>query len=422
MLPTPSMIEDALKLTRTIHRLIIVTSGIVLVFAFSLSLPDEKVRQRQIIESLLTADFLAYNSFVDERVEKAGDAIFPMIVTEARETIKTANSQVLNDFEIAESFGTPAHIGRILVADTILSDISATTLGTLDALNGLSLDRDVQIVALRADATKEIAAFLDSNSGFRIVDDLEIEFNGPGFYAETFFPPDPTATFSISFTLPLSVSTEPVPQYQALVTADVIELPDTSFLSWVESNADLEGVADVAEGEIRFVPSLGEQKSGIRETKLGSLANELDAEIAALGPDKQTATFLGTTVPGRLVLIAAPILLIVLLHYLLNHTRHLRSVVNEDPNSFLQFAWLPLMKQDGLPYNWHVELIATIVVAPTGALLLLLYKLSDFGDLSTSAVIIYLAAGILIAALGLSVVRQIRIIRERLEYANASHS
>lgn len=63
------MIEDALKSTRNLHRLIIGVSLAVLVFSLSVYLPDEKIRQKSAIDALLDIDFLAYEIWLQDKLE-----------------------------------------------------------------------------------------------------------------------------------------------------------------------------------------------------------------------------------------------------------------------------------------------------------------------------------------------------------------
>ncbi|MDZ7710864.1 MAG: hypothetical protein U5K36_13010 [Roseovarius sp.] len=103
---------------------------------------------------------------------------------------------------------------------------------------------------------------------------------------------------------------------------------------------------EIDSDQILFGPGLADLPSGERETSLGVIATGLSRDIAQLGPDKQTATFLGTSVPGRLVLIAAPIVLIALQYYFANYTRHLVRLAERNIDMFRQFAWLPLRFED----------------------------------------------------------------------------
>jgi len=59
------MIEDALKSTRTLHRLIMTVSLVTIVFALSINLPEDKAAQKQIIDDLVAIDFTDYNAFVE---------------------------------------------------------------------------------------------------------------------------------------------------------------------------------------------------------------------------------------------------------------------------------------------------------------------------------------------------------------------
>ncbi|MDZ7710865.1 MAG: hypothetical protein U5K36_13015 [Roseovarius sp.] len=70
-----------------------------------------------------------------------------------------SDAEVVNDFELIDRFRQPVHVGRVLVEELVLSNMSAATLNQLDALNGLDLERDVQVVLPRADIANEIGQF-----------------------------------------------------------------------------------------------------------------------------------------------------------------------------------------------------------------------------------------------------------------------
>lgn len=408
------MVEDALKLTRTLHRLIIAVSGITLVFAFSISLPVDKVRQRAEVEALLSADFQSYRDFVDAEVAKVIEEPLQSVADDFERIIARSDAMVLNDFELTNHFRKPVHVGRVLVEDLVLADMSASTLTQLDALNGLSLESDVQVVLPRADIAHEIAQFFESAPGARRVTDIGLGIDGPEWTAESFLPDTDTAIAVLAFELPASVNPGATPVFQAQFECDVVVLEGTSFLGWLQDNPHLGQLVEVANGRVHFGSDLADLPTGARENSLGEIATELSREIAQLGPDQQTATFLGTAVPGRLVLIAAPLVIIALQYYFCSHTRHLVRLSGQDKKTFSQFAWLPLIIGEDLPQTWKAESAATIIAAPLIALGVLLYRLSAFGDISFRTALWAAAAGFATLLLGMSSLEHIGTVREQM--------
>lgn len=76
------------------------------------------------------------------------------------------------------------------------------------------------------------------------------------------------------------------------------------------------------------------------------------------------------------------------------------------------------MDDEGAIIGWQIELVATTVVAPLSVWTLLLYKVSDFGDLSNAVAIFYLIFCVVICAFGFAAIRQVRLIREQLQQAD----
>jgi len=409
------LVEDALKLTRTLHRLIIAVSGISIVFAFSVSLPEEKIRQRDAIEALLSTDFTSYREFIDARVASFAEAQLQPIAEEVERTFAEGEGMVINDFELVDRFRQPIHVGRVLVEELVLAAISAATLNQLDALNGLDLDRDVQVVLPRADIAVEIAQFFESEKGARRISGIGIALDVPDWTAQSFLPKTDDAIAVINFELPATVNIGATPIFQAQFECDVVELENTSFLTWLKTRSEMAAIVTIENNQIRFDSELTGLSSGVREDSLGNIASSLALEIAQLGPDQQTATFLGTSVPGRLVLFAAPIVLIALQYYFAHHTRHLVRLAPKNISAFRQFAWLPLSLERDISQTWRTETGATVIAGPLFALGFLLYRLNVFGDTPLLAVLLSAGAGLATMLLGMSSLNNIGEIRDQMQ-------
>lgn len=415
------MVEDALKLTRALHRLIIAVSGITLVFAFSVSLPEEKVRQRAAIEALLSANFTAYQEFVNSRIAAAAARQLIPVAEEVKRILADSNSAVINDFELIDHFRQPVHVGRILVEDLVLTDIGRATFNQLVLLNELSLERDVQVVLPRADMATEIAKFFDENaSTFHLlntwsISSIKIRLDTQYGLAQSFLPKTDNAFTIIDFELNATNNVGETHRFHTQFEADVVELKNTSFLSWLDTLPEIDSIAILENGQIYFGPELTNLTSGAREETLGEVAARLEREIALLAPDQQTASFLGTSVPGRLVLFAAPIILVTLQYYFVQHTRHLTRLVPNNIDTFKEFAWLPLSLQKNSTETWKVETGATVIAAPMLALSILFYQLSLFGDIALFAVLLLVGTGFATLLLGINSLRNIGTIRDQME-------
>ena len=155
---------------------------------------------------------------------------------------------------------------------------------------------------------------------------------------------------------------------------------------------------------------------------------DLTEEIASAGPEKQSATILGTQVPGLLIVVASPLTLLVLSYYFANHTGHLVRLVKADREEFRGFAWMPLSIQYNIPFlprgklkdgfkipAWALETVISAVILPLASLAALYAQLTQFGGIGLwpSLVISTAVAGI--ALLGIRTVRNINTIRTGLQ-------
>ena len=419
------MIEDALKSTRTLHRLIMTVSLVTLVFASSLYLPSEKVTQREAIDALLNVDFLAYDQFVADQVEVFKQENLLPIGTSLNEEIDAGGYLVFNLHHLGEAFFEPLHVGKLLTDEVALAEISNTTLAALDALNGLDLASDVQVLVPRTDKLiPEIRTFLRENheAGKRI-DTIRVGIDDVPLVAESFLPGTET-TAGLYFELVDAVRIGGVPVFSANFTADIATLPGTSFIQWLKDNSDMKDIISIQDNQVIFAPNLGSAPSGFREEKLGLLHQNLTEDIASSGPEKQSATILGTKVPGLLIVIASPLTLLVLSYYFTNHTGHLVHLVGTDNHAFKNFAWMPLAIRTQIPplslqkltygyriSGWILETIASAIILPVLSLGVLYWKLSQFGNVTVLSIFVISAASAGIGWLGILSVRNIGMVR-----------
>ena len=142
----------------------------------------------------------------------------------------------------------------------------------LDALSGLGLSSDVQIVVPRvSELIGEIEAFLNENPGAgKRLETIRLGINEYEFNAESFLP-GPETFAGLYFELVDAVRTGGAPTFDASFVADVVVLPETSFIDWLAAHDELSGIVAIDGDKIGFLPGLGQVPAGFREEKLGLL-------------------------------------------------------------------------------------------------------------------------------------------------------
>ena len=388
------MIEDALKSTRTLHRLIMTVALVTIIFSLSISKPQDKAQQKAIIDGLIETDFAAYEKFVNDAVARESDKLLKPIGANTTQTLEQGNHLIFGLDKLGDHLSKPIHVGKLLTNDLILKDVASTTLAALNALNGLSLNQDVQILIPRTDGLlKEVNEFLKSNPGAgRRIDTVRISMDDFDFNAQSFLPGN-EANVGLYFELLDAVRTGGAPTFSANFVADIRSLADTSFLFWLQQqNIDAQ-LVETKSGQVEFAPSLADAFKGSRNEKLGLLSQRLADTIASSSPTNQSVSILGTNVPGSLVLFASPLILFSLAYYFFNHTNHLSRLHTIDEKSFDHFVWLPLSlrqrfivelvrDQKFYVYAGVLELLASATLLPLISITLLFVQLQQFGDLS----------------------------------------
>lgn len=419
------MIEDALKSTRNLHRLIVAVSLITLVFSLSLNLPRDKIALKEAIDRLIETDFLAYDQFVQEKVGQFAQANLRPIGQHVNERLDAGGRRIFQLRHIGEVLAEPLHIGKLLIDELVLKDVAAASLTQLDALNGLDLGRNVQVLKPQAaDLVELIEAFLNQHDqGTKRVESVRAGIGDFDFTAQSFLPDD-TATPALYFELRDSVLSGGAPVFNESFGADIETLSETSFLYWVQQTFKRDDPIAVQGRKLVFLPELSEIPTGLREEKLGALSLRLDDEIKSRGPENLSATILGTQVPGLLIVLASPTVLLFLSYYLMQHTSHLRDLPTDDMQAFRQFAWLPLALPGGrqatqenamrMPSPWALETVATIIILPVVSLFVLYVQLNQFGGLKLYHALLLVATSLIIGWMGIGTTRHIKHIRSQL--------
>lgn len=408
------MIEDALKNIRNVYRLILTVSFITLVFSLSISFPqDKKIRLTQ-IEKLIEFNFLEYVSFVDQSIDELFLPKLNKLSEDLKEKIEKQGLQIFNLHHIHEAFTKNSHVGKILIEELILGNTSNANLNQFNALNGLSLNKDVQVILPEVDKiAKAISLFLHENYkvGLR-VDNVNLSIGNFPFSGASFLPNDKTL-LNLYFVLAATIRTDGSPVFNVDFPAKVISLPDTSFEHWIIEKSKNMDIVKQQDGELVWLPTLNNLPNGFREQTLGLLAKNLKNDIKKTSPEEQKVSILGANMPGILLIYASPILLIALMYYLMNHSFHLLKLAKKNDNLifFNQFSWMPL----SLKKYWQIDLIGSIVLLPFLSLFILFIQLSRFGATKYLSIMLLVGTLIMIGLLARIILKNIRAIREAVE-------
>ena len=413
------MTEDALKSTRNLHRLILAVSLVTLIFALSLKIEETKQIHKAAVDALLQTNFLAYETWLSAKLQPViAESLGPRTV---RVEAALKELLVFKLDEILRVLNNPVHVGKLLTDDTVLTDLAEATLAQLENLNAFSLERDVQIAVPDVEPlVPKILSFFDAHETTgRRIEEADVTTVASDLTVTSFVNLD-RLTADLSFKLVDSVRVAGSPTFQGSFDAIMRDVPGTSFLSWL-AEADLGSHIEIADGQVIFAPALSDAPNGTRQEKLGTLSQRLAQDIASAGPEERTATILGTQVPGLLVVLAAPLTLMALTFYFVNHSAHVSRLAEQHADEIRDFAWLPITMTDwripGLARSipgHRVELLVSAALLPLAALVALYFKLRAFGDVNEPTTLLLLVASLWIAYFWWIVQRKVDRIRELL--------
>lgn len=384
------MVEDALKATRNLHRLIITVSLVTIVFSLSLKLPGDKVEQLKAIQQLIDFPFKDYDQYVVQRTDEFAARHLAAIGKGVNRDLVVAGLTVFNLHHIGEGLGRPLHVGRIKVADTILANLGTATLAQLRGLEtALEIGRDLQIpIPVTNGLVEAIVSDLEElpSSGHR-VDNLRFESDYS--HSEILFIDETNATWTISFEAIEPIRTGGVPVTQASFDTRIASLTHSSFRSWLLAHEKTPPIVTEQNDSLRWLPGLTNFPAGFADKPFAELMTELSDEIRKGGPEERSVSLLGTNVPGILFVYAAPLSLLALTYFLLNHAWHLHQLSQTRAEDFAGFAWMPL----ALERKWEWELAWSLLLLPVGSLIVLYVRLRQLGDLNAGPTVV-LALGV----------------------------
>lgn len=405
------MLDDSLKSTRSIHRLLISASFVTFLFAISLEPPEDLIVQRDYVSELLEVDFYEYEKYIEQRILEFDSVHLLPAANQISEALKARNFFVNNVNNLGEVFSYSPHISKVSVDSLAVSDIAGSTLSQLDALNKLNIDLDVQIVVPKIDDLPQLLMqFLDTYDAMGSqVSLLTLGLEDHSIAAHSFLE-SKEQLLSLYFQITGPYNMGGAPEFYQELKAEVMTIPNTSFKSWLLLKKKTDLFAEDGK-RLVFLPKLNiPEISGIRDMRMKELIARIDAEKERIGRpgDSQTIKIVGISVPGVLIVFASPLLLFSLIYYLYNHVHHISLTVEEHFEEIKQFSWSPISVRK----TWRFDSLSSIIALPVVAILVLFYQYTQFDTVSVwpSIVLGVCFMGLLIT--GVMIFNKIRFIRQ----------
>lgn len=386
------MLEDALKNIRNIHRLLLTVSFITIIFSLSISFPEDKVQQLSTLKLLSDVPFMAYDQFTEKKVKAFEEKELLNVANKLNKKLESKGYILLNIHHIGEALSKNIHTGKILTNELFLKDINSATINQFEALNGLSIHNDIQVLLPQVDELIEkLTLYFDESAGIgRRVDSVNITIGDFNFIAETFLPGEETF-INIYFELPYTLNRTGAPVFTADFPAKIQTIPNSSFVDWLNIQPEAKALYLEKNKQLEWLTDLPNLPSGFHEQKIGLLKKQLEDEIKKSSPEQQKISVLGANIPGVLFIYASPLLMLALTYYLMNSSFHLlrMSKIDDNKEFFKQFSWPPL----SLVIAWRWEAIFSLIVMPYLALTILLFQLARFGFSTVSSISVVVIAG-----------------------------
>lgn len=404
------MLDDSLKTCRTLHRVLITVNIAAIVFALSLAKPEYDSQMVEQLRTLKQIPFRDYEGFVLAEAKKAYGGELAKRAQGVAAELEKAKLMVFGVDKIGKALGEFPHIGRLLVGQTVLADIESAKISSIEVLlDAFCDDRPAQVLLPKTDRlASRVVEYLSSGipAGSRI-EEVRFDLRDEDFSVNSFLPGE---TYSIPLYFEVIPAEGAIPVYNTLVECEIKDLTGSGAQSWFLKQEGATKVLKEEQGKVRLLPDMRPFPDGTREKTMGMVLAEALERIRSSSPESQSIALLGTKVPGKLAAIAAPLVSLLVMLYLLGHVDHLAGLVNENEAKFREFAWIPLHKGNA----WLLDVYGTVLALPVVSFLLLTWKLAGFGRGRTVSVLLTGCLCALGCVFALRIVRRIRVVRRML--------
>lgn len=417
------MIEDSLKTTRTLHRLLLAVSLATIIFSLSLQTYSVERKWQKAVATIIATNFAEYDKFIKGKVEN----IIPEQITELEQAFRPFVLKWQDEFNvsnvqsISDKLQNTFRVGQVVIDNVGLGKVSDTSLSELYQLNDLQIDRGIELYVPQFNdiLIEKIDRFfkdkLGENTRGRIGAVFISDHNSDRLLEKESFIPNISMYYVLSLTLivPTSdqqflVSSERSITFDFGVSFKSTPISDSSLIYWIQHEKLMTGTAFFKDGDISF-PLLDNMPDRYKRQNLGLLLSRLDAMIENSGPDNLNVTLFGMEVPGLVFVLASPITIGILSWYLLINLIHLAKLAPEASTSFRQFAWMPLMLQDwAIPIgrngrsipSWAMETIVSSIILPIASLGVLHFRLWQFKSVASWQTLMFICIAVAVYVLG----------------------
>lgn len=417
------MIEDSLKTTRALHRLLLTVSLATIVFSLSLQTYSVERRWQKAVDTIIKTNFAEYEQFIGQKVNRVAEEKadnfeqkFRPIIQEWADEFNVSNLRSISA-KLYQNF----RVGKVAIGNVGLLEVRDTSLAELYELNDLQIDHDIDLYVpqLEENLIEEMGQFfrenLEENTRGRIGAIRISDGDSNRLSAKESFIPNNSLYYMLSFDLIRPISGQSVtilPETTIPFTFRVSfkdhPIDDSSLIYWIQHEKLLQDTASFKDGDISF-PILDNMPERYKRQKLEQLWIRLDNMISNAGPANLTVTIVGMEVPGLIFVLASPISLFILSWFFLINLTHLANLAQEAPTLLRQFAWMPLMLEDwtvptrhngrSVPL-WAIETVLSAILLPIASLCALHFQMCQFKSVAPWQTFMFVCIAIAIFVLG----------------------
>ena len=340
------MIQDALKTTRTAHRLILAISLWTILFSLTLTSPSTRVAARDALSRFFRADFVSYDAFVRERQDFYAEDKRLSLARWRGDILAVTQAPITGLDEIVAQVEAALEFSEFRVEGSALEEPQLTTFAMLRSAEMLEdIHRDIVAVEIATPpALDSFTAVWNCVRSGRTIGAMWLEDLGGRNWKEL----DSLRLWIGPGSTPTSAQTACRDSIEVPVTQKT--LTGTSFNSWIESVPRMDGITSLVVTRAQ------------RARPLQEAYEELAAEVGAVGRRSLQVTFWDVQIPLLAIAVASPLVLVVLSYVLAMHTLHLRREAAEHVDDVSRFAWLPLaLRSNG---SWFLATAASVAIVP----------------------------------------------------------
>lgn len=371
-----NVIEDALKATRTLHRILILAGLAGLVFVLSLEYPRRALALRDQITRLAALPFHTYDQYVNDRINEVLGDDLSATVTACEEALAQAPPEQAR--RVCDAFSTPAEVVRIRSDALPTADVLEVCLHELDALGDHdAIHTDVEAIIAVPGARMQTVSDALSEYGTGQVESVQL-----GILDSS------TPTALLSFEIHREERAAPVIEQRLLARG--VRVPRSAWHTWLRTQAkDLVS----ADGGLTWLPEADDAE---RTIPLKELREQLQDRIDTTRMQNRTIELPGITIPGSMTLLALPIALIGIALSLAAHLDHLNALAPQHTTKLREFAWLPLTGS-----AWWFDAAWSVIAVPGAVMLALILKSRGFPSrwITVVVALLGLAAVVLVGSM-----------------------